>query len=483
MNFNMNSNLNPLSRFRRFFSGKPLHATSVTSFIKGTLILTAAGLLSRLIGFFYRIYLSRCFGEENIGIYQLITPVISLGFSLCAAGYQTAVSKLAAEAAAGCASPYSAQSRKPLYASLLISLPLSLLCTFLTYTLADPIGVILLKEPRTVILLKIIAFSFPFVGIHACINGWFYGMKKAGLPSAAQLIEQLTRVACVYLITRKAILAGRLPDISAAVFGLTIGELISMTVAIVTFLPYCDHPTYEAEASGERNPKKSTQVSFLALLPSLLSTALPLTANRLVINLLGSAESVAIPEMLRRFGYDTETALSVFGVLTGMALPLIFFPNALTGSVAVMLLPMISENCCLQKYHTVKRLTFRTLKYCLLMGFGCLLVFTLGGPFLGKILFHSTLAGRCIRTLGFICPFLYLDTTLSGILQGIGKSGVLFLVNIFCLLTRLAFVYLAVPFFGLQGYLWGMLTGQLLLTALYLLCLHRFFKALPAVST
>ena len=450
------------------------HKHSVPAFIKGTLILTAAGLISRLIGFFYRIYLSRCFGEENIGIYQLITPVISLGFSLCAAGYQTAVSKLAAEAAAGCTSPYSVQSRKPLYASLLISLPLSLLCTFLTYTLAEPIGTILLKEPRTVILLKIIAFSFPFVGIHACINGWFYGMKKAGLPSAAQLIEQLTRVACVYLITGKAISAGRLPDISAAVFGLTIGELISMTVAIVTFLPYCDNRTHE--------PEKSPSLSFLTFLPSLLSTALPLTANRLVINLLGSAESVAIPEMLRRFGYDTETALSVFGVLTGMALPLIFFPNALTGSVAVMLLPMISENCCLQKYHTVKRLTFRTLKYCLLMGFGCLLVFTLGGPFLGKILFHSTLAGRCIRTLGFICPFLYLDTTLSGILQGIGKSGVLFLVNIFCLLTRLAFVYLAVPFFGLQGYLWGMLTGQLLLTALYLLCLHRFFKALPAVS-
>ena len=90
------------------------HKHSVPAFIKGTLILTAAGLISRLIGFFYRIYLSRCFGEENIGIYQLITPVISLGFSLCAAGYQTAVSKLAAEAAAGCTSPYSVRSPESL---------------------------------------------------------------------------------------------------------------------------------------------------------------------------------------------------------------------------------------------------------------------------------------------------------------------------------------------------------------------------------
>ena len=61
--------------------------------IFGTIILTATGLITRVIGFFYRIYLSRLFGEEGMGIYQLLSPALSLSFSLTAAGYQTAISK------------------------------------------------------------------------------------------------------------------------------------------------------------------------------------------------------------------------------------------------------------------------------------------------------------------------------------------------------------------------------------------------------
>ena len=70
------------------------------TFIKGTLILTLTGLLSRVIGFFYRIYLSRLFGEEGMGIYQLLSPVLALSFSLCAAGIQTAISKYVAASVA-----------------------------------------------------------------------------------------------------------------------------------------------------------------------------------------------------------------------------------------------------------------------------------------------------------------------------------------------------------------------------------------------
>lgn len=458
--------------------------------ITGTFILTLTGLVSRLIGFFYRIYLSRLFGEENLGIYQLISPVVSLAFSLCAAGYQTAVSKMTAELAA--CLPWGKNNAKnlPLWASLSISLPLALVCTLLTYFGAVPIGCNLLREPRTVPLLRTLAFSFPFVGVHACINGWFYGMKKAGLPALAQIIEQLTRVTCVFLITAKDLSQGRMPDVHTAVLGLAIGEIVSMTVAVLTFLPYLSLRSKHTSVQFVNPPvarplngidsssasRSSTLPPMSSIYHGILGMALPLTANRLVLTFLGSIESVAIPERLRAHGYDVATSLSVYGVLTGMALPLIFFPNALTGSIAVMLLPMISENHCLCKTDVVRALTFRTLKYCLMIGMACLSVFVLFGPTLGSVMFHSALAGRCIRTLGWICPFLYLDVMLSSILQGLGKAGTIFVINVLSLMTRLAFVYLAIPRFGLRGYLWGMLAGQLLLTALFALCLYRFFS-------
>jgi len=60
------------------------------SLITGTLLLTLAGVLTRIIGFFYRIFLSRLIGAEGLGIYQLLSPVMALGFAVTAAGIQTA---------------------------------------------------------------------------------------------------------------------------------------------------------------------------------------------------------------------------------------------------------------------------------------------------------------------------------------------------------------------------------------------------------
>jgi len=209
---------------------------------------------------------------------------------------------------------------------------------------------------------------------------------------------------------------------------------------------------------------------------SILGMALPLTANRLVLNFLQSMESVSIPAKLKLYGYDTATALSVYGVLTGMAMPLIFFPNALTGSVAVLLLPLISESNARGDFDGVKKSVFRTIKYCGLMGGLCMIIFVFFGNAMGTFLFHSELAGHFITTLGFICPFMYLDTTLSSILQGLGKAGNIFIMNIISLLVRLAFVYLAIPQAGISGYLWGILASQMLQSILYLSCLYRLLK-------
>ncbi|MCI8799838.1 polysaccharide biosynthesis protein [Acetatifactor muris] len=441
--------------------------------IVGTFILTVTGIISRLIGFLYRIYLSRLFGEEGMGIYQLLSPVLSLSFSLTAAGYQTAISKLVAEQTATRKRP----SLRPLAAGLSISLPLSLVCNAALFFFADFISANLLREPRTASMLRILSFSVPFAAVHSCINGYFYGIKKAGIPAGAQLLEQATRVGCVYIVSAWFLAQGRALSINVAVLGLTVGELFSMFLTIAAISPY-GFPLWKKgallrQAQGFLPPSSS---SGQILYGKLLAMALPLTANRIVLNFLQSIESVSIPTQLKHYGYDTITALSVYGVFTGMAMPFIYFPNALTGSVAVLLLPIISENYALGNMDAVKKATLRTIKYCGLMGICCMGVFVSLGRWAGTTLFDSPLAGYFITTLGFICPFLYLDTTLSSILQGLGLAGHIFVINVLCLLVRLGFVFLAVPRFGITGYLWGLLVSQLALGILYLGCLNRFLK-------
>lgn len=446
--------------------------------IVGTMVLTITGFISRIIGFYYRIYLTKLFGEEGMGIYQLLSPVLSLSFSLTAAGYQTAISKFVAEQA----SRKSESSFRPLLAGLSIALPLSLFCNIIVYSMADFIGTRLLLEARTVSMLRILSFSIPLSTVHSCINGYFYGRKKTAVPAATQLLEQIMRVGCVYAVSVYALSKGEHPTINVAVLGLAFGELISMFASVLAvyicyvkvhkqssqynncaLTQYSEHPTYQKK-------------HLLPIYQSILGMALPLTANRIVLNLLQSVESVSIPAKLRLYGYDTSTALSVYGVLTGMAMPLIFFPNALTGSVAVLLLPLISENYAKGDLATVKKTIWQTIKYCALLGLSCLCLFGLFGNLLGKMLFDSPLAGHFITTLGFICPFIYLDTTLSSILQGLGKAGSIFFMNVICLLVRLVFIFIAVPAYGITGYLWGLLASQLLQSILYLICLFRFAK-------
>ena len=177
--------------------------------IAGTMLLTISGVLSRVIGFFYRIFLSQKIGAEGMGIYQLTIPIYILTISLTSSAIQTAISRFVAQAAvssaASChtssnggarfgskssASPYCNESCY-LGAGLIISLTISFLCTVFLYQFAEPIAVHFLEEPRCASLLQIIALSIPFGAIHSCINGYFYGLKKTFVPASSQLVEQL----------------------------------------------------------------------------------------------------------------------------------------------------------------------------------------------------------------------------------------------------------------------------------------------------
>ena len=98
------------------------------SILKGTFILTMTGFITRVMGFIYRIFLSRTLGEAGIGLYQLIFPVYAFGFSLTSAGIEIGLSRLVAN--------YTAKGNKKrakelLYTSIIITLILSILFTLL----------------------------------------------------------------------------------------------------------------------------------------------------------------------------------------------------------------------------------------------------------------------------------------------------------------------------------------------------------------
>lgn len=440
----------------------------------GTAILTITGLLSRFIGFFYRIFLSKVFGAEGMGIYQLISPVLALSFSLTVSGMQTAISKYVASETT--THDYKSSFRT-LWAGFVLSMALSFACMAFIYQYADWIAVTFLLEARTAPLLRIISLSIPMATVHSCINGYFYGIKKTTVPALSQLSEQVIRVGSVYLIYHICMRHHMTPTINFAVVGLVIGESASMIVSVIAIIlrsfQVFGKPSYLKKISA---PDASLAGTYRLISGNLLRLAIPLSTNRIIINLLQSVEAVFIPNKLMAYGLNNADALGVYGVLSGMSLPLILFPSAVTNSISVLLLPIVSEADASGNRHTVTKAIFQSIKYCLLLGFGCTAIFLLCGRMAGRILFNSELAGSFILTLSFICPFLYIASTLNSILNGLGKTTLTFFYSIFSLLVRLLFVFFAIPTWGIKGYLWGLLASQMVQTALCTFSALRFCR-------
>ena len=419
----------------------------------GTLILTASGIFSRVLGFFYRIFLSRRIGAEGLGIYQMIFPVYGICFSLCAGSLQTAISRFTAADRA--------HAGRTLLSGLFLSLSLSLAFAGLILHFSQPIAVYILREPRCAPLLSIMALAFPCISVNACISGYYYGKELVAIPAVSQLVEQCIRIFAVWFTACILISRERPVTVQLAVIGLAAGEAASALFTALSYFILHGIPTVGRVRE------------LYPVMISLTSMALPLMATRLIMNLLQSAETILIPGRLSLFGLTHTQSVSIYGVLTGMAMPFILFPSAIVNSLAVVLLPNIARQQSCGNQPAISRRVSMSLRYSLYMGILCVGIFAVFGETLGLQVFKNRDAGTFISILSWLCPFLYLATTMGSILNGLGKTNTTFLHHIAAMLLRLAFVFFGIPRFGIRAFLWGMLAGELLLALLHYISLLR----------
>lgn len=478
-------------------NSSPLSPLTSNPILTGAAILTLAGFASRIIGFFYRIFLSQQIGAEGMGVYQLIFPVFSVCFSLCCGPVQTAISRYVAALHTTPHStdrgtshknrPHPTPTGSPeavLRAGLLLSFSLACLCAVVVYVGSEFLAEHILMEARCGTLLRLMALTIPVCSIHCCISGYYYGLQKAHVPAFAQLTEQIIRVLSVYGICTTLTEAGQEPTAATAVWGMVCGEIASLVFTTASYLLHRrrDHRkstpknfqrSSKSELTRPRQLSLASSTQSFHYFPHLLSLAIPLTVTRLCVSILQSGEAVMIPSRLQLYGMSTAQALSVYGVLTGMAYPFILFPSAVIQSMAVMLLPDMAHSQSMGNQERIDINTTRTITVSLYLGILCTGLFLFYGDAMGEILFSNALAGSYIVTLSWLCPFLYLSTTLGSILNGLGQTRATFGHSILSLLSQLLFVVFLVPVIGIRGYLYGLLFGQLFSTLLHLHSVHR----------
>ena len=435
--------------------------------ITGTLLMTAAGVLSRIIGFFYRIFLSRTIGAEALGIYQLIGPVFSLCFALTASSIQTSISKFVGDAIGGCKDSLCGEkkARAFLILGLVLSCGLSILTGVFMYLNADWIAVRFLGEARCAPLLVLLTYSLLPCCIHACINGYYYGKKNAFVPSLCQLIEQIARVGSVWIIFQITTEKGISLTAFHAICGLVIGECFGLLVSMSALL---------REKRLPRGSYTSDSICNSTMTHAFLAMVIPLTINRLSVAFSTSLENLLIPQKLQLYGYSQADALSVYGILSGMTLSIILFPCVLTNSLSVLLLPAISEAKGRSNETQIRRTTKKTIRLGLLLGFAFTILFLFTGDMIGNKLFHNALAGRFICRLSWLCPLMYITSLLSSILHGLGRPKQVLFVNLLACLIRIGMIWFLVPGYGIGAYLWGLLLSQVFASVACMWLLREF---------
>lgn len=420
-------------------------------FIFGTVILTLSNFLSRLIGFYNRIFLAGLVGAHQIGIYQLIFPVYLLGFAVCFQGFQIALSKITAEKKA---SGNIAAAKMTLHLTIFLTTILCVIFSFFVFWYAEKICSVFLHEPDCIPCLRLAVLVLPFVGIKNCIHGYFLGIENSKVPALSLCIEQISRVSSIFFLS--VFMIEKMPVAAfIAVCGMAVGEIVSFFFTVIYYVLH------------KKNDLTSVSSSFFvskrSVLYELLSLGIPLTLNSLSVTLLQSVQSILIPMMLYRFYGNRYRSVEIYGILSGMALPFIMFPSTITNALSLMLLPKISAAKAENDPAYLRRCAIWPLIFCVILGIGAFGGFFVLGPWIGNFFFHNRLCGEYLRLLSFLCPFLYCSSILSTILNGLGKTKDTLLHNSVSLVIQICFILFVIPLCGVTGYFGGLMLSSLFL--------------------
>ena len=445
------------------------------SLITGTLWLTGAGLITRLLGFVYRIYLSNLIGSEGMGLYQLISPIYFLLFTLCSAGCHTAISQLVAtEYARG----RTAAMRRILWICLFPATLLGLTCTLLIYFSSSWIATHILHDIRAADSIRILCLGLPFCISSTCLKAYFHGLRRMQVPAIEQVVEQIFRMGVIYWLSPLFSVDNIALTCRYVVFGTLAGDFIS---CLYTFLAYGLH-----RRQTGRFPSLSAMHAppCHRLLPSICLIALPVTGSRLLTQLLSSFENIILPSVLQRSGLSASVSLSLYGEFGGMVMPLLTFPTIITGALSANLLPLVAGAKAGGNLRRIHSAIHQSLRLTFMMAFLFTALFAALGLLMGQLIYPGSGAGSLLQLLSLCCPLLYLQTTLGGILNGSGLQTHIFLYQLLSSSVRILILLAFVPIYGFNAFLAGLFISLLASTILSLQKIIKTYRIkLPLLTS
>lgn len=427
-----------------------VYVLSKKLFIINTFLLTFTTIFLRLVGMFFRIYLSNKIGTEGMGLYQLILSVYMVFISFANAGISVSVTRLVSE------NMDKYHSHRIVSKTLLYQLCIGVVTAILLYAVSGMLCSIFLKDTRIVSALKVISLSLPFIAMSSCFKGFFIAKSKVIKTTTAQILEDIIKIAIIFLIIDMYIDKGLDKTCVAIAIGTALSEVASWGYLGVLYI----FDKGKVVRSSKKPPSN--------IIGSMLRISLPLAGSAYITSTLKLFENMLIPSSLQSYGQSISTALSQYGMLKGMALPLILFPSALLTAFSTLLVPEITRAKSSGRNNLIRYTSDRVLKLTMIVSMVICGLFVVFSDKLGNIMYSNSKVGYIIKILAPLVPFIYLDGSINGILMGLDRQKSIFLYNTIDSVGRILLMYMLIPRYGFNGLIFVMYLSNILLPSAYL---------------
>lgn len=401
-------------------------------YFKNALLLTASGMILRALGMVFRVALAARLGSQGMGLYQLVLTVYNVSVSLATAGLSVAAAGMTAKM------ENQEKSAGPVVGRIAwFGLGLGLLAGILQLALAKPAAVYWLGDPQAALPLALLAPSLPFMGMAAVWRGYFLARRAVAPNIFSQMTEQMIRLGLVFFLLERVLPLGLGAACGAVMAGTALSEGVSCGIMYLCYRQ--DRPI--REKSTRRHDREIWKI------------ILPLQGDRCLSSALHAAENALVPICLTLYLGDRALAVSQYGALRGMAMPVVLFPFSFLAALSTLLLPEITAAYTRRHYGTIRRLIGRTMvltcSISILAGGIC----TLCGRQAGEILYGDSQVGLYLMALGPMVPFMYLEGMIDGILNGLGEQAAGFRYSLIDSILRIGCVAVLLPRYGMEGFL------------------------------
>ncbi len=445
------------------------------SFVQGAVVLGIAGIIIKVLGAFFRIPLANLIGSEGMGYYQTAYPVYVLFLTLATAGIPIAISRMVSERIA--VHQY-AEAHKVFKVSFILLFAIGAvsasICFFGAGALVNSMG-----NPGARYAMMAIAPALLFVPVQAAYRGYFQGMQDMRPTAISQVTEQMCRVGCGLFLAYYLVRFGRQQAAAGASFGATAGAIGGIiTVIILYYMARKGIKGRIAEAGAPAMEKSSD------ILGKIFIIAIPITIGAAIMPIMNAIDVAIVMSRLQATGWTEDAANSMYGQLTGMAGPLINFPQVLTQAVAMSLVPAVAAAFKVQDMEHLRENVKTGLRMSIIIGFPCALgLMSLSKPIM-MLLYpmqreSAISAAPCLFIMAFGVIFLSTVQTLTGVLQGVGKQMIpvrnLFIGAIFKVI--ITYTLTGVEFINVKGAAIGTVAAYFIAASLNVMAVKKYTGA------